>query len=765
MNRFQHTLLSQARSAALVGALVTLSFGSATAAPGGDGTSATIQPGLRVELNEDFGLSLPFANGERFALQAMGLERSGASCTMQAATEWVQDFAPGQAAHGYVLEETPRASGELLRLRVASTSCDFASPQPFGDGLAFERLSTGGVLTYTGLYVYDATGRVLSSHFEVEENGFAIVIDDEEAVLPIVVDPLLAYQEAQILASDAELDDLFGHSVDLDGDTLVVGAPQTDDLCVLDPFCDSGGVYVYTRTAGAWTQQGPKIIDTVNGAAGDDFGFSVAVDGDTMVIGAPGHTGAGSNSGAFYVYTRTAGVWSLETGPITPVGAAAEDQVGSTVAVDGDTLVVGGRFHDATVAEGGAAWVYTRAATVWTEIQKLEGSATAFFDQFGSSVAVEDDRIVVGAPNHDAPMSDAGTAYVFEPAGLFWSEVAQISASDGSGSDRFGASVSIDGDYIAVGARFGDRSTTDPGAVYVYERSGAGVWAQEAKLLASDLSGGDRFGVSVDIEGTRLAIGAHFDNQEGIRSGSAYVFDRTGPATWEQQTKLVALDAMPGNEFGSSVSVSGDTVTVGSPLFDGGAGADQGAVYAWVLKTPTYDSFCYGDGGDQLGCTDCACGNNVAIGLFTGCRNSEGRGAQLEAFGVASVASDTLRFEMVGGTSSSFGLLISTASQLPIVGSCPAGSGIAQPTLLDGLRCGGGGLLRLGTRASNANGDIGITSAGWGPPNGPPGGLIALGGFLATTTRYFQVLYREDMGANCGTGVATSNGVTVTFVP
>lgn len=174
--------------------------------------------------------------------------------------------------------------------------------------------------------------------------------------------------------------------------------------------------------------------------------------------------------------------------------------------------------------------------------------------------------------------------------------------------------------------------------------------------------------------------------------------------------------------------------------------------------------YCFGDGGLTPGCTSCPCGNDVPAGTQSGCRNSAGTGATLIASGFACVSADTLRFEMKGGTASTFGILAAGVTRLPMAGACLPGSGVVSPPL-DGLRCIGGSLLRMGTRMTNAMGDIGVSTPGWGPPNGPPGGLIAGGAFLAGTARQFQVFYREDITLGCMRGQNTSSAVQVVFTP
>ena len=171
---------------------------------------------------------------------------------------------------------------------------------------------------------------------------------------------------------------------------------------------------------------------------------------------------------------------------------------------------------------------------------------------------------------------------------------------------------------------------------------------------------------------------------------------------------------------------------------------------------------CFGDGGDQMGCTDCPCGNNAPQDAAGGCVNSSGTSARLVASGNPGTLVDTLRMEVEGMNPNTFGVLVSAGILLPQnpVVPCPTGSGV-QSVLLDGLRCVGGALFRHAARGSDANGDVGETTPGWGPPNGPPQGLVAQGGFVMGQTVHFQVFYREFGDLVCQTGQNTTNAITV----
>lgn len=186
---------------------------------------------------------------------------------------------------------------------------------------------------------------------------------------------------------------------------------------------------------------------------------------------------------------------------------------------------------------------------------------------------------------------------------------------------------------------------------------------------------------------------------------------------------------------------------------------------AYETQTPAaFASFCAGDGADLTGCTSCPCSNDAPRGSRGGCLNGAGTSAELLALGIPSQSTDTLRFEVRGGNATTFAILISGVDRLPANGVCVAGSGI-QSSVLDGLRCAGGALLRHGTRALDSNGDIGVTTSGWGGIDAPAIGLIARAALNIGETRNFQVFYREDPTLGCGRGQNSTNAVTVMIQP
>ncbi len=281
------------------------------------------------------------------------------------------------------------------------------------------------------------------------------------------------------------------------------------------------------------------------------------LEGDTAVIGSYDSDFTGSEDGAVYVFVRTGNAWSLQQ----VLTEAPSSEYGYDVAISGDTLVVG-------VRSDGEAYVYTRSAGVWTQQQQLLPSNTAGQGAFGEAVDIDGDTLVVGDPgdSQTSPpfLSSIGAVYVFVRSGTTWTEEQVLRASDVEASAVFGSSVSIDGDTVAAGAPL-DGEATDPdpnaGAVYVFTRSGT-LWTQQQKLLASDIAEDDQFGSSVDLDGDNLAVGAVFGDGTVVdNTGSAYVFTRSG-TTWTEQQKLNGSGTT--TSFGNDISLQGDSLAVAS---------------------------------------------------------------------------------------------------------------------------------------------------------------------------------------------------------
>ena len=385
------------------------------------------------------------------------------------------------------------------------------------------------------------------------------------------VSALTLNEIAKLLASDGAGNDQFGTSVAVAGDTAVIGAPRDND-----DGSDSGSAYVFTRSAGVWTEQ--QKLTASDAAASDLFGFSVAVAGDTAVIAVPLDDDNGSNSGSAYVFTRSAGVWT-EQQKLTASDAALMDLFGFRVALDGDTAVIGADSDDDNGSGSGSAYVFTRSGSTWTEQAKLTASDAANNDHFGSSVAVDGDTTVIGARLDIDNGIGSGSAYVFTRSGSSWTEQQKLTASDAAASDFFGVSVALDIDTAVIGAAFDDDDGSSSGSAYVFTRS-AGVWTEQQKLTASDGAAVDLFGVSVAVDADTAVIGARDDDDNGTNSGSAYVFTRSG-TIWTERQKLTASDGAFGDRFGESVAVDADTAIIGA-IVDDDNGSNSGSAYVFA---------------------------------------------------------------------------------------------------------------------------------------------------------------------------------------
>ena len=362
-------------------------------------------------------------------------------------------------------------------------------------------------------------------------------------------------QQAKLIAADAAAADRFGISVAVSDDTAVVGAGFDNDAGL-----NSGSAYVFIRTGASWTQHAKLVA--ADAAAGDVFGITVAVSGDILVVGAPGDSDAGVNSGSAYVFTRVGGGWSQQA-KLTATDAAAGDQFGASVAVSGDTAVLGAPVDDDAGSSSGSAYVFIpTGATTWGQLAKLTAADAALGDEFGLSVAISGDTAVVGAHRDDDGGGESGSAYVFTRTGGSWSQQAKLVAADAAAGDEFGTSVAVSGDTAVVGAYRDDNAGSLSGSVYMFNRTGI-TWVEQTRLNATDTAAGDQFGISVAVSGDTAMVGAHRDDDAGVDSGSAYAFDlgcNAGSYSLpHNQWRQISLPCNPGPGVNSYVStVFGD---------------------------------------------------------------------------------------------------------------------------------------------------------------------------------------------------------------
>lgn len=376
-------------------------------------------------------------------------------------------------------------------------------------------------------------------------------------------------QLAYLKASNAEAGDGFGGAVAISGETIVIGADRERSAAngingsATDNSAPSAGAaYVFVKSGLGWIQQ--AYLKPSNTDAEDRFGNSVAISGDTIVVGARGE--------------------------------------------DGGTSGVNGNDADDSLSGAGAVYVFVRSGTTWTQQAYLKASHPSVGDAFGAAVAVDGDTVVIGAPDEDGSATTvngtrdeaaaaAGAAYVFARKGTSWTQQAYLKAGNAGVNDRFGSAVSVAGNTVVVGAPFEDGGASgvngafddaisNSGAAYVYVRNGA-TWAPQAYLKASNTGANDAFGGALALSGNSLLIGAALEssNATGVdgdgssnsapASGAAYVLTRSG-TTWGSEHYLKAANSGGGDQFGSAVALSGTTLVIGAGLEDSNASTVNG---------------------------------------------------------------------------------------------------------------------------------------------------------------------------------------------
>ena len=491
---------------------------------------------------------------------------------------------------------------------------------------------------------------------------------------------LVATEQAKLLASDTIGSGGLGLAVALDGDTAVVGATgQAGNAST------SGAAYVYVRSGGVWTEQAKLAAS--DGAAGDLFGWSVALDGDTAVVGALFDQDAGPQSGAAYVFQRTGSSWT-EQAKLVAGDAASGDQFGWSVSIDGDSVVAGAPFDTHTALFEGSAYVFTRSGVSWSEQAKLTASQAAPADNFGGSTSISGDTVLIGASGLDGAAGNTGAAFVYVRSGTSWSEQAMLDDPNGTLNDEFGFSVALDADTALIGMPGDDDLASRAGAALVFTRAGSS-WSQQAKLTVGDGGIGDTLGWAVALDGDAAVLGAPADDDGGPDAGAAYTFLRNG-GVWTEQVKLVAGDAEPLDDFGTSVAVSGATGLIGSPGDDDACptqfNCQSGAAYTYTFAGGPPALYCTA-GTSFFGCTvslgatgDASASASSGFTLF-------GQNAQTGRFG-SFIFGTNGRQAMPWGTSDSFMCVVPPLKRGGVVNSVGTGScggGFAQD--LNALWC------------------------------------------------------------------------------
>lgn len=404
-------------------------------------------------------------------------------------------------------------------------------------------------------------------------------------------------QEAHLVADDAQAGEWAGSAVAIEGGTAVVGAPS-------DPDAERPGrVLIYEHGAEGWDHTA-TIEGTDNGGL---FGTAVNLEGDTLAVGNPrGNTPDAAFAGGVHIYERATTGW-VRTAIFAANDSTLGDQFGTSVALDGETLAVGAKGDDPHgLTWEGSAYVFTRTEAGWAQQAKLIPSDPDELARFGYSIDVDGDTIVVGVRSHDRQAIAGGTAFVFERTGDAWDQTAQLWPSDPGPFHRFGASVTLEGTTLLVGAP-GSYRHDFPGAAYVFEPDSLGAWTQTARL-EGDGDPEDVFGRSLAVHGDRVAVGDSGADESDlpplapgiprqgkmVGAGAVFMFER-GTDAWQKVAKVMADDsssvgflstddgldlaAMDQNRFGSSVDLHEDQLLTGAWADDTEAGNNAGSAY------------------------------------------------------------------------------------------------------------------------------------------------------------------------------------------
>jgi FG-GAP repeat len=425
---------------------------------------------------------------------------------------------------------------------------------------------------------------------------------------------LVTTSETKIVPPNGKPSDLFGFSVALSGDILVAGTPYEDSQAL-----DSGAAYVFVRNNGVWTFE-QKLISPDFGP-GLWFGYSVAIDGDTLIVGAPKANGQFLGTGAAYVFIRTNGSWS-PLPKIAPADGKAGDMFGQAVDIAGNSLLVGTPQSDTKGIDAGAAYVFVWNGTTYVEQKKIFPSDSKAGDHFGAAVAMSGETAVIGAPDADVFGPDSGSAYAFFRQGNLWSQQKKFIGSNGAAGDGFGWSVDIDQDTAVIGSPKDDSTNLDAGAAYVFERTGI-TWNSAGSLTSLGSAADDRFGSSVAISGSLIVVGALLDDTADMNAGAAYLFSHQGSA-FSQNLEVLASDAADGDAFGFAVAISGQTAIV-SAYLDDDLGTSSGAAYIYELLRDAGEPCVNGTDCSSGFCADGFCCNLACdLGACDSCSKAGG---------------------------------------------------------------------------------------------------------------------------------------------
>jgi hypothetical protein len=380
---------------------------------------------------------------------------------------------------------------------------------------------------------------------------------------------------AAITSSGQE--DLFGYDITLQGTTVVVGAPRDDTIA---------GSWAGSAYVGIISGTGASLQATLthpNPSPIDNFGRSVSLDGDTLVVGAPRDNG---DAGSAHVFVRSGSTWSLQA-TLTHPNPAPVDAFGRWTAISGDTVLVSAPLDDTTDGvDAGSVFVFVRSGTTWSRQAMLTSPIPRANTRFGKAIDIDGDTLVAGEPSRPGAggTADVGAAHVFVRSGTTWSVQETLTHPTPSGQDRFGRWVSLDGGTTVVSAPGDDTPAgADSGSAHVFVRSGTD-WSLQESLFPTGQAAGAQFGIRQTLQGDTAVIGApKYDTSAGASAGRAFVFVRSGTA-WSLQDTLTSPTPAATDLFGRAFGLDGPILVIGEPYDDNTSGRDAGAVHLFVRE-------------------------------------------------------------------------------------------------------------------------------------------------------------------------------------
>lgn len=390
---------------------------------------------------------------------------------------------------------------------------------------------------------------------------------------------------AKLVADDANDDDNWGTVIDFDGDYAAIGVSEDDDN-----GSNCGAVYIFKKHDSDWLFMTKLYQDLP--VVNDRFGVSVAIDANLLVVGATGAEASTLESGAAFIFERNGETWTQQL----MIGASDGenyDNFGRSVSISGNYILVGSPIADSPIQTScGAAYIYEKPTGGWQsssgkETQKISANETT--GRFGWSVAIEGDLAIVGAWQEGHVHSQDGAAFCFKRDTTSWSQWTKLISSEPIDSAHLGYSVSIDNNTVIAGANHDDHNGECAGAAYIFElpATSSATCYENHILLASDANEYDNFGFSVGIANNYAIVGAYADDVNGLNSGSAYIFKFNG-TSWSQQNKLLPTDKDSGDSFGHKVAISGIQALIGAP-YDDDVALNGGSVYYFRGECPKAD--------------------------------------------------------------------------------------------------------------------------------------------------------------------------------